>query len=519
MPTSSIAAPDWWADLFELVSDTAATRIDLMVAFGCVVVIVAALAVRLATRTGLPTLLLYLALGLAIGEAGLGVSVADIGLTQNLGLLALALILVEGGLTTNWRSSRSAMGPALALSSAGVLVSVAVLGAGAHYLLGLDWRTALLLGAVVSSTDAAAVFSVLRHLPLRRRVAAVVESESAMNDPLAVILVVLIASDAWGSASPWLTALDVVYQLAVGTLLGLAVGRAGEWLLVRAALPAAGLYPLATLALGMLAYAGGVLLGASGFVAAFVAGVWLGNARLPHRRATLAFAESSALLAQMGLFIMLGLLASPERLPAALVPALVAAVVLTFVARPLSVLLCATPFRVPLREQAFLSWAGLRGAVPIVLTTIPATTGVAGAQQVFDVVFVLVVVLTVVQAPTLPAAARLFGVSAAGEAQEVEVESAPLEELRAELLQVSVVPGSRLAGTYLDELRLPRGAVVTLVVRRGASFVPDRTTSLRSGDRLLVVADRDVREVAERRLREVSRGGRLARWLEDDATA
>lgn len=498
---------------------TSEWSVNLVVAFAAVVVIVAALSVRLAHRTGLPTLLLYLALGLAIGEAGLGVPFEDVELTQNLGLLALALIIAEGGLTTSWRTMRPAMWPSLVLASVGVVVSVLVVAVGAHLLLGLDWRTALLLGAVISSTDAAAVFSVLRSLPLRGRLGAVVESESAMNDPLAVIFVVLLSSDAWESATAWETAARVVYQLVTGALVGLAVGRGGAWLLGRAALPSAGLYPIATLALAVLAYTGGALAAASGFVAAYVAGVLLGNASLPHRRATLGFVESAALMAQMGLFILLGLLASPARLPDALLPALVVGVVLTFVARPLSVAVSMLPFRMPWREQAFLSWAGLRGAVPIVLATIPATTGVAGSRQIFDIVFVLVVVFTLAQAPTLPSVARRLGVEAAGDAYAMEVDAAPLDDMRAELLSLDVVPGSRLAGVYLDELRLPQGAVVTLVVRDGASFVPDRHTALRTGDRLLVVAARDVRDVAERRLREVARGGRLARWRDEDATA
>lgn len=506
-------------DLLGPLGDSSLSQVNLLVASAAVVVIVAALSVRLAARTGVPTLLLYLALGLAIGEAGLGVDFEDVELTQNLGLLALALIIAEGGLTTNWRAVRPALWPSLALASLGVILSVGVVGAGAHVLLDLDWRTSLLIGAVLSSTDAAAVFSVLRNLPLRGRLVAVVESESAMNDPLAVIFVVLLSTEAWEATSPWATAGMVLYQLVAGAAVGVAVGRGGRWLLARAALPSAGLYPVALVALAMLAYTGGVLLVASGFVAVYVASLWLGNAALPHRRATLGFVESAALMAQMGLFILLGLLASPSRLPAALLPALVVGVVLTFVARPVSVALCMLPFRMPWREQAFLSWAGLRGAVPIVLTTIPATAGVAGARQIFDVTFVLVVVFTMVQAPTLPWLARRLRVEAAGGASEMDVDAAPLDDLRADLLSLRVEPGSRLAGVYLDELRLPVGAVVTLVVRGDTSFVPDRTTALRPGDRVLVVAARDVRDVTEQRLREVARGGRLARWLDDDATA
>jgi cell volume regulation protein A len=508
--------PDFWrSGSLIVVGDPNPNDVHLMVAGGALVLIVAALAVRLGTRTGLPSLLLYLALGLAVGESGLGFEFSDVDLTQTIGLLLLALVLTEGGMTTQWATMRPALAPALVLASAGVAISVVVVGCGSHYLLGLEWRTSLLLGAVISSTDAAAVFSVLRSLPLRGRLGSIVESESALNDPPVVILVTLLASDAWESATPWSTAGQIVYQLAAGAVIGLVVGRAGQWLLEHAALPAAGLYPLATLALGMLAYSAGVLTSSSGFVACYLAGLWLGNASLPHQRSTIAFSESAALLAQMGLFVMLGLLASPSRLPAALLPALVVGFVLTFVARPLSVALTMLPFDLRWREQAFLSWAGLRGAVPIVLTTIPATTGVAGAHKIFDVIFVLVVVYTLVQAPTLPLAARRLGVAADADVQELDVESAHLDDARADLLQVTVTPGSRLSGVYVDELRLPEGAHVTLVLRGDDAVVPSTSTCLRTGDRMLIITDRDARLAAEERLRAVSRSGRLAGWHED----
>jgi potassium/hydrogen antiporter len=211
--------------------------------------------------------------------------------------------------------------------------------------------------------------------------------------------------------------------------------------------------------------------------------------------------------------VLLGLLASPGRLPGAVLPALVVGASLLLLARPLSVVVSALPFRVPWREQAFLSWAGLRGAVPIVLATIPLTERLPRAEAVFDIVFVLVVIYTVVQAPTLPWLARRLGVADPGAAAELEVEVAPLDNLRADLLQVAVPPGSRLAGVYLDELRLPPGAAVTLIARDSETIVPDQTTRLRTGDYLVIVTTAAARTATERRLRAVSRAGRLARWL------
>ncbi len=294
--------------------------------------------------------------------------------------------------------------------------------------------------------------------------------------------------------------------------MGLAVGWLGRSALGRLALPSAGLYPLATVAVVLLAFGAAGTLHASGFLAVYVAGLVVGSARLPHRRAVLGFATSLALLAELGLFVLLGLLASPSRLVDAVPAAMVVGAAALLVARPLAVLVSTTPFRVPWREQAFLAWAGLRGAVPIVLATVPVSAGVAGGTDVLDVVFVLVVVYTLVQAPTLPWVGRRLGVVEDLETRDLEVESAPLEQVRADLLQVQVRPGSHLHGVYVDELRLPHGAVLSLVVRAGEGSVPTPETRLEHGDQLLVVATTDSRAAAEERLRAVSRDGKLARW-------
>ena len=485
---------------------------DVVVLAGCGLLLVAVLAVRLSSRTGVPALLVYLALGLVIGEAGLGVRFEDYTLTSELGLVALAVILAEGGLTTRWSQVRGSLAVATVLSTVGVLVSVAVVGGLTVLVLGTSVRTAVLLGAAVASTDAAAVFSVLRRLPLKARVRAVLEAESGLNDAPTVVLVTLASSSSWGTTSGLEVAGLVLYELLAGLAVGLAVGWLGRSALGRLALPSAGLYPLATVAVVLLAFGAAGTLHASGFLAVYVAGLVVGSARLPHRRAVLGFATSLALLAELGLFVLLGLLASPSRLVDAVPAAMVVGAAALLVARPLAVLVSTTPFRVPWREQAFLAWAGLRGAVPIVLATVPVSAGVAGGTDVLDVVFVLVVVYTLVQAPSLPWVGRRLGVVEDLETRDLEVESAPLEQVRADLLQIQVRPGSHLHGVYVDELRLPHGAVLSLVVRAGEGSVPTPETRLEHGDQLLVVATTDSRAAAEERLRAVSRDGKLARW-------
>ncbi|WP_137295423.1 potassium/proton antiporter [Nocardioides dongxiaopingii] len=486
--------------------------LDLVVLAVAGVVLAAVVAVRVSSRLGLPSLLLYLALGLAIGEAGLGLEFEDADLTQVLGTVALAVILAEGGFTTDWRVVRPVAPLAGVLATVGVATSVAVTSTLVHVVLDVDLRTAILLGAVASSTDAAAVFSVLRALPVRSRLRSTVEAESGFNDPPVIILVTVVASDAWGTASGLGILGEVVVQLVLGVVVGVVVARIGLWVLARSALPASGLYPIATLAFAFLAFAVAGVAGGSALMAIYVAGLVLGNGTLPHRTSTAGFVGGLAWLAQIGLFILLGLLASPGRLWDALPHALVVGGALTLVARPLSVALCATPFGVPWREQVFVSWAGLRGAVPVVLATIPLSAGLPAAERVFDVVLLLVVVFTLLQGPTLPWVARVTGAASAENPRDVTIESAPLDDLGATLLQLTVAPGSRLAGVEVGELRLPPRAAVSLVLRAGEVFAPSPTTGLRVGDHVLVVAPRADRAPVERRLRAVSASGRLAGW-------
>jgi cell volume regulation protein A len=489
--------------------------IDTALLIGAVVLLVAVAAVRLSARAGLPSLLVYLLLGIAIGESGLGIQFSDVELTRILGFCALLIIIAEGGLTTRWSAIRPVLGASTTLATFGVFISVAVVGGLVLVLLHVPWQLAFLYGAVLSSTDAAAVFATLRRVRILPRLSATLEAESGINDAPAVLLVIALSELAGaGPATPWWAEVLLIgYELLAGALIGLVVGYVGAIGLRRFALPAAGVYPLAAIGFTVLAYACGSVAHASGFLAVYTAALLLGNARIPHRQAVLGFADGLAWLAQIGLFVLLGLLASPPRLPAAVLPALVVGLVLVLLARPVAVALSVSWFRVGWREQAFLSWAGLRGAVPIVLATIPFSMGVPGATKLFDVIFVLVVVFTVVQASTVAPAARWLGVTALAETNDLRVEIAPLDRMRADLLELDIPVGSQLAGVYVDELRLPRGAVVTLVLRDGTGFVPDPRTRLRTGDSLLIVATEAVRDAAERRLRAVSRRGRLARWL------
>jgi cell volume regulation protein A len=477
------------------------------------VLLIAVAAVRISSRSGLPSLLLYLGIGIAIGQDGIfHVRFDDAELTQVIGYAALVVILAEGGLGTKWKEVKPALPAAAALSTVGVAVSVGITAAAAHYLIGLEWQQALIIGAVVSSTDAAAVFSVLRRVPLPSRVTGALEAESGFNDAPVVILV--IAFSTTGPIEDWYVLIGkIVLELAIGAVIGLATGWLGAFGLRRVALPASGLYPIAVMAIAVVAYAAGAMAHGSGFLAVYLASMVLGNSKLPHAPANRGFAEGLGWIAQIGMFVLLGLLVTPSDLFGDFWSAVVVGLVLTVVARPLGVFACLLPFRIPWQEQVLMSWAGLRGAVPIIFATIPMVTGVEGNDRIFNIVFVLVVVYTLVQGPTLPWLAKALRLGPPYAAADLGIESAPLERLRGHLLSVAVPEGSKMHGVEVAELRLPAGSAVTLVVRDGKSFVPLPTTVLRHGDELLVVATDPVRDAAERRLRAVGQGGKLAYWL------
>ena len=489
-------------------------QLDVFVLWGSAVTFLAILAVRVSSRTRLPSLLLYLLMGVAIGERGFGIHFEDAELAHALGFAALVVILAEGGLTTSWPDLRPSIRLGLSLATVGVGVSVLVVAAGTHYLLGLQWETAVLLGAVTSPTDAAAVFSLLRVVPLPKRLTGALEAESGLNDAPTVVLVTLISTGALSEHSLAWNAGVVLYELLAGLVLGLVVGFAGAWVMRRAALPSSGLYPLAVMALCFLSYGAASVAHASGFAAVYVVALVLGNSELPHRAATRSFAEGLAWLAQIGLFVMLGLLLSPGRIDLHTIAyAVVAGLVLTFVARPVSVAVSALVQPLPLRELAFVSWAGLRGAVPIVLATIPLAEGTDDAEQLFDLVFVLVVVYTLLTGPTLPLAAKMLRVARRSEPRGLDIEAAPLERIAADLLQITIAPTSKMHGVEVGELRLPPGSSVSMIIRNGETLVPERRTVLKHGDDLLVVAPRRLRVRTEERLRQVSARGRLAQWL------
>lgn len=467
----------------------------LLAVFGALLA-VSALFSRASQRLAVPVALVFLAIGMLAGSEGVGgIAFADYGFAFRLGTVALVLILFDGGLNTPLAAVRDAARPAGVLATVGVVGTAGLVAAAAHAL-GFAWPQALLLGAVVSSTDAASVFAVLRGsgIHLKRHVGATLEVESGINDPMAVILTMAMTHHllAPGDALDWHLALDVLRQIVVGGAAGLALGYGGRLLLARVPLAAGGLYPAFTLGLACLAYGVPTLAGGSGFLAVYAAGVLLGNGPLPVKPGLLRVHDALAWLSQTVMFLLLGLLVSPSHLWQVAGVGLALALFLAVVARPAVVALCLAPFRAfSRRDVSYVGWVGLRGAVPVILATFPVLAGVPGAARVFDVVFFIVVANALVPGATVPwVTRRLDLASDEPPPPRAVLEIASVQPLEGDLLSFYVDEALAVAGQPLRELPFPEGAAAVLVVRGRELVAPKGSTVLLPGDHVYVFARR-----------------------------
>jgi len=456
-----------------------------------VLVLASVLFSRPSERIGFPAVLLFLGLGLGASLV-LPAEFADHSLAFRIGTVGLVLILFDGGLNTNWRAARPHLAPASVLATVGVIGTAAIV-ACAGRLLGLAWPEALLIGAIVSSTDAAAVFSALRgsNVQLRQRVGATLELESGLNDPMAVILTITLTGvllDAAPFSWPKLFA-DIAIQLSVGLVAGLAVGWLAQQLLKRVRVPAAGLYPAMTLALALLAFGIPTIFLGSGFLAVYVAALMLGNRHLPYRAGILRVHDALAWLAQITMFLVLGLLAVPGLLAASGWMGVALGLVLALLARPLVVALCLLPFKFEKRETGFIAWTGLRGAVPILLASYPVMAGVEGAVELFHLVFFIVVFNAVIPGATIRWAVNRFGVERAGQPRPTPVlEINATEAMPMRIVSFLLDPAAMVSGNRVGDLPLPEGADILVIVRRGCVLPVKESTVLESGDHVHLLA-------------------------------
>lgn len=441
---------------------------------------------RALDRLGVPVVLLFLGLGMLGGSEALGgVEFDNHAFAFRVGTIALVLILFDGGLNTRWGAIRASAGPA------GVLATVGVAGtAGAMAcigrLLGLAWPEALLIGAIVSSTDAAAVFAVLRGggVHVQERPRRVLEVESCINDPMAVILTVsMIAVVQTGEASLWALLWRVPVELGVGAAVGTAVGLASRWLLSHMKLRTPGLYPVATLASAFVAFGLATLAMGSGFLSVFAAGVVMGAGQLPYKTGLARVHDAIAWLSQVTMFLMMGLLVFPSRLAPVAGIGLALGLALAFVARPLVVWACLAAFRLPMRETAYLGWVGLRGAVPIVLAMFPVLAGVDGADRIFHIVFFVVVVSALVPGASIVHMTRWLGMSeSAPPAPTAALEMHSLQQLDGQIRAYFIDPSVAVCGAKLAEIPFPDHASAILVVRGHELVAAKGQTRLEPGD-------------------------------------
>ena len=455
-----------------------------------VLLLLSVISSKASTQLGVPTLVLFLAIGMLAGSDGPGgIYFDNPWLAQSLGTVALIFILFSGGLDTKWSEAKSVLWRGAILSTLGVILTAAIVAYAAFYVLDFSVLEAMLLAAIISSTDAAAVFSILRssHISLKGDLRPLLELESGSNDPMAIFLTTsLIGLIQSPSTSPLALVPTFAQQMALGGVFGIISGRAMAHLINRIRLDYQGLYPVLTISLVLITYAVTSILGGNGFLAVYLAGLALANHSFIHKRSLMHYHDSLAWLMQIAMFLTLGLLVFPSRLVPVAGIALFICFVLMFMARPIAVLLCLLPFRdMSIKERVLISWVGLRGSVPIILATFPLISGISQADMIFNVVFFVVLASVLVQGSTIPFVARRLGLEMPLETQP-EIPEKQEKDAWESMAKLKVFPGSAAAGKQIADLNIPEDTWIAVLRRDGHPMRPSGSTVLKAGDRLTV---------------------------------
>lgn len=490
--------------------------IETILVAASVLLLVSILASKISSRLGVPALLLFLIVGMLAGSEGPGgIQFDDPELAQFLGIVALAYILFSGGLDTDFQDIRPVLGQGLILATVGVLMTAGLVAVVANQVLDFSLKESVLLASIMSSTDAAAVFAVLRgkNVRLKGHLKPLLELESGSNDPMAIFLTVsAIQLLTRPALSPLALLSSFALQMLLGAAIGYGAGRGLPLLINRLRLGYDGLYPVLTLAAVLLVYSLTTLLGGNGFLAVYLAGIVMGNRQFVHRLSLLNFSDGVAWLMQIVMFLILGLLAFPNRVLPLAGMGLLFTTFLMFIARPASVFLTLLPARrLGLREKTLLSWVGLRGAVPIILATYPFRANLPVAERIFDVVFFVVLTSVLLQGTTVPLVARWLGLEDRQSAKPVLPTAQPVAGMLASMRNVTLPANAPSVGKALAELGLPHGLLVVLIERDGTQFVPAGSTVLRAGDRLTVVAEAKDFDVTQTLWSEEAQAKRPAR--------
>ena len=470
--------------------------IEYVLLIGSVLILVSIAIAKLFDNLGVPTLLLFLGIGMLAGSEGPGgIYFDDAGLARSIGIIALVFILFAGGLDTNWSEVRPVFWQATSLATLGVFLTALGVGLFVSVVLNFSLLNGLLLGAVISSTDAAAVFSVLRskNVSLRGQLKPLLELESGSNDPTAVFLtlgliqLLISPHTSVGSIAPLF-----VFQMGLGAVFGFVLGKAMVFVLNHLKLAYEGIYPVFSLASAVLVYGATASVGGSGFLAVYVAGIVAGNSMFVHRKSLLRFFDGLAWLSQITMFLTLGLLVFPSQIIPIIGLGLLVSGFLMFIARPVGVFLSLLLARLRWKEKAFVSWVGLRGAVPIILATFPLLARLPDAQLMFNLVFFIVLTSALMQGWSIPVVARLLRVDAPIELKRrYPIEFAPVEGIDTELVDMMVPYKSAVAGRSIVELGLPQDCLIVLISRNDSFLVPSGGTVLQEGDTVLVLVNRN----------------------------
>ncbi|MFC0270620.1 potassium/proton antiporter [Metabacillus herbersteinensis] len=475
--------------------------IDSSIFILSILLIIGVLTAKFSSRLGLPSLVLFIAVGMIASHY---IYYDNAELTQAFGILALIIILFDGGVQTKWKNVRKVLLPSASLATIGVLVTTVIIGIFSKYILGLSWLEGFLFGAIVGSTDAAAVFAVIGTKNIRQKLTTTLEAESGSNDPMAIFLTVAIIQLIQNPEAQLMNLiLGFFWQMGLGLLMGILIGKGSVWFINKINLDSSGLYPVLSLALAIFAYSSTTLLNASGLLAVYVMAVLIGNADLTYRHAIVRFNEGFAWMAQILMFILLGLLVFPNELVHIAWQGIALSFLLMLVARPIGVYLSLLNSKFTFNEKLFISWAGLRGAVPIVLATYPMMAGIENDGLIFNVVFFVVLTSALLQGATITPLANYLKLSE-GETKIVphSLELISIGKTHNEMIELVVSKNAALSGKELTEISLPTDSLITAVIRDEKLITPRGDTKIFAGDTLYMLVSKKNRELVKQLIQE-----------------
>ncbi len=476
---------------------------ELLLLIGSILFFISMLVGKAGHRFGVPVLLLFLVVGMVFGTDGFGLVFENVQIAQTIGTICLTIILFSGGLDTKFSEIKPVIWPGVVLATFGVFITAILTGFFAYWLsgmmfpsMGISLLTAMLLASTFSSTDSASVFGILRSkgLVLKNNLRPLLELESGSNDPMAYMLTVMFMGIIQSGTDPniGMVILNIVVQLVVGTGIGFFLGKGAVIVINRIRMANASLYPILLLIVGIFIFASTYFLKGNGYLAVYIAGLVIGNSKFSHKRTSMKFMDGFAWMSQILLFLTLGLLVNPGELIDVLIPALIISFFLIFFGRPLTVFLTLAPFRkIGFKDKLYISWVGLRGAVPIIFAILPLAEGVPHARWIFNIVFVITIISLLVQGTSLPLVARWLGLAEKPtrykEFEDFDVEFS--EEIKSAMTEIHISEETLQYGKNLMEMPLPDKTLVVMIKRGEQYFVPTGQTELHAGDKLLVISD------------------------------